>query len=749
MVLERGTLLHNRYRIIDILGQGGMGAIYRAVDENLGVEVAVKENLFTTEEYARQFHREATILAGMRHPNLPRVSDHFVIEGQGQYLVMDYIEGEDLRERLDRTGTITEEEALAIAIGLCDALSYMHDQNPPILHRDIKPGNVKIAPDGSIFLVDFGLAKVGFSGHRTTTGARAMTPGYSPPEQYGGARTDQRSDIYSLGATLYAALAGEIPEDSLARTMGQEELTPLRRHNPAVSRRFARAIEKALEVHPDNRYQTAEEFKQALLEATGARRRHLASDAASGGAPPAGKSPAGERPFSGAPGPLPVSAPVGDRSGPPSKPGPMRRGCLLGVVSVLFLLIAGGAALYWLNPALGRDAWDVLAQAYPPLAAAFPSPSLTLTETASPVPDNASFASTDTATALPPSTDTLTPLATETVSPPPSVTSTPVATSTPTFTQTATLTFTITATRTPRRTATPTSTQPPTATPQGGGYGQVAFASDRTGLPQIWVMNIDGSGLFQLTDVQLGACQPDWAPDGSRLVFVSPCRENQELYPGAGLFVINADGTDMQPLPVVGVGAFDPAWSPDGDKIVYSALREDGRPQLYLLDLLSGESTPLSLGDFWDSQAEWAPDGEKIVFVTTRNGPYQIWQMNPDGSEQLRFSASGGLWDQYPVWSPDGQTIYFTQREQGGIPRLMGARYPDGGAAEFRLYPYPGTIPMRELSISPDGQWLAFESWKAGEQHDIYLLRAGDQELVPLTDAAGWEFDVDWRPAGP
>ncbi len=93
MVLERGTLLNNRYRIVDILGQGGMGSVYRAIDENLGVEVAVKDNLFTTEEYARQFKREAIILANLRHPNLPRVTDHFVISGQGQYLVMDFIEG--------------------------------------------------------------------------------------------------------------------------------------------------------------------------------------------------------------------------------------------------------------------------------------------------------------------------------------------------------------------------------------------------------------------------------------------------------------------------------------------------------------------------------------------------------------------------------------------------------------------------------------------------------------------------------
>jgi serine/threonine-protein kinase len=242
MTLERGAFLHNRYRILEILGQGGMGSIYRAIDENLGVEVAVKENLFTTDEYARQFRREAIILANLRQPNLPRVSDHFVIEEQGQYLIMDYIEGEDLRERMDRFGLIPENEIIVVGVAICDALSYMHTRKPPVLHRDIKPGNVKISPQGEIFLVDFGLAKVVQTGEQTSTGARAMTPGYSPPEQYGAARTDHRSDIYSLGATMYAALAGIIPEDSLARTMEQTELTPIRKRNNKISRRTASAI---------------------------------------------------------------------------------------------------------------------------------------------------------------------------------------------------------------------------------------------------------------------------------------------------------------------------------------------------------------------------------------------------------------------------------------------------------------------------------------------------------------------------
>src|SRR3972149_4163503 len=227
MPLQPESVLHHRYRIENTLGTGGMGAVYRAFDINLGVSVAVKENLFTTEEYARQFQKEATILASLRHSNLPRVTDHFVIEGQGQYLVMDFIEGEDLRQRLERSGAVPEQEALPWFVEICDALVYLHTRTPPIVHRDIKPGNIKITPEGRAILVDFGLAKMGPASSDTETGAKAMTPGFSPPEQYGPGRTDPRTDVYSLGATFYAVLAAAVPEDSLERAMGRAQLTPL------------------------------------------------------------------------------------------------------------------------------------------------------------------------------------------------------------------------------------------------------------------------------------------------------------------------------------------------------------------------------------------------------------------------------------------------------------------------------------------------------------------------------------------
>ena len=208
MLLERGNLLNNRYRIVEILGQGGMGSVYRAVDENLGVEVAVKDNLFTTEEYARQFRREAIILANLRHPNLPRVTDHFVITGQGQYLVMDYIEGEDLRQRMDRVGVLPDEEVIIIGAAVCDALAYLSSRKPPIIHRDLKPGNIKITPQGQIFLVDFGLAKTLHGSQATTTGACAMTPGYSPPEQYGTACDGSTFGYFFLGSNFVRGFDG-------------------------------------------------------------------------------------------------------------------------------------------------------------------------------------------------------------------------------------------------------------------------------------------------------------------------------------------------------------------------------------------------------------------------------------------------------------------------------------------------------------------------------------------------------------
>ena len=150
MSLAVGEVLNIRYRIAALLGQGGMGAVYRAWDLNLKMAVAVKENYDASADAQRQFEREATLLARLSHPNLPRVTDHFAVPGRGQYLVMDYVEGESLESVLDRQATLPEEQAVAWTSQVCDALAYLHQQSPPVIHRDIKPANIFITDDLSL-----------------------------------------------------------------------------------------------------------------------------------------------------------------------------------------------------------------------------------------------------------------------------------------------------------------------------------------------------------------------------------------------------------------------------------------------------------------------------------------------------------------------------------------------------------------------------------------------------------------------
>jgi len=268
MPLSPGQVINNRYRIVKLLGQGGFGAVYRAWDMNLNGPCAVKENFDTSTEARNQFAREASILYNLRHPSLPKVIDHFSIPDQGQYLVMEYIEGEDLQEILDRADSLLPtEQVLTWMEQVCDALIYLHNQSPPVVHRDIKPANVRITAQGLAMLVDFGIAKLYDPGRKTTLGARAATPGYAPIEQYGQGSTDTRSDIYALGATLYTALTAKEPPESIARAR-DDNLIPIRQLNPSVPPRVETCTLQAMALMPDQRFQSVAEFKQMLFPPT-------------------------------------------------------------------------------------------------------------------------------------------------------------------------------------------------------------------------------------------------------------------------------------------------------------------------------------------------------------------------------------------------------------------------------------------------------------------------------------------------
>ncbi len=675
MRLSPGDQLRNRYRIEETIAQGGMGTIYRAIDETLGIVAAIKENLATNEDAAAQFHREANILAGVRHPNLPRVTDHFSIPEQGQYLVMDYIPGEDLRERIDRQGPISEEEAITMAVDVCDALDYLHHSRPPIVHRDIKPGNIKITPEGQVYLVDFGLAKIAASGQATTTGAQALTPGYAPPEQYGQG-TNPLSDIYALGATLYAALTGKIPEDGLSRMLNTASLTSLRKINPNISQKAADAIEKAMSVEPGRRFQSAGEFKSALL----------------------GTNPELAKKFSetirlehveGFPLQLGhVDEPPVENNSVPLKAQKKK----LPIIPVFIGLIVVGIIL------------SIIIGLSPSSPTIRPT---TATITASLLPTNTNLAASPTAA------------------------TTEAAAVIPTMPQTETAT----------QTAETISAAPTiSATPTGGGDGMIAFASDRSGVPQVWIMNADGSQPVQVTNFPDGACQPDWSPDGNQLVFISPCPGRQDIYKNASMFIINTDGSGLTPLVSLPGGDFEPDWSPDGKYILFTSLRERLQ-HIFLYELAVQQVTRLSPPTTNDRNPAWAPDGQKIIFETTRLGESQIWIMNPDGSAPKEFSAQDGNGDRMPVWSTDQAVIYFVQGSD--LPRLIAKQSNKNQAEEF---PVAETLrPVYDPSVSPDSWWIAFEGI-VNKNSDIFLLTRNGGNLTQLTFEPGADFDPAWKP---
>ncbi|MFQ5575786.1 MAG: serine/threonine protein kinase [Anaerolineae bacterium] len=278
--LTTGTTLWSRYHILELVARGGQGSIYKAEDLRLeGRLCAIKEvnpdvsaSAEHQEQAQEQFHREASVMARLDHPNLPKVSDFFFYNGR-DYLVMDYVAGQDLREIIEQQRAqktfLPEKQVLEWANQITDALDYLHSQDPPILHRDIKPANIKLPPKGSLKLVDFGLVKLmGPDDNRTVTVLQGKgTVQYTPLEQYGGdtGHTDVRSDVYSLGATLFHLLTLQPPLEAKERFLYPHKLQSIRELNPNVTLKTEQAVIHALAMHPDERPKSVKVFKKELL----------------------------------------------------------------------------------------------------------------------------------------------------------------------------------------------------------------------------------------------------------------------------------------------------------------------------------------------------------------------------------------------------------------------------------------------------------------------------------------------------
>ena len=405
MPLNTGEVVGERYRVIKLLGQGGMGAVYQAWDTRLNRPVALKEmspqpglDSGTLNELRKQFQQEAQILATLVHQNLVRVTDYFSYT-RSEYLVMDFVDGESLAQRIKREGAQQEVQVRAWAEQLLNALAYCHAKG--VIHRDLKPHNIIIAPDGRAVLVDFGLVKLwNPNDPRTRTAMRGMgTPEYAPPEQYDtqSGHTDPRSDVYGLGATLYHALTGRLPPTATQRMANPTSFLPPCRANPAISPAMEQIVLKALAIPMDQRFQNTAEMAQAM----GFKARVVAAPPRQ---PPARQAPARQAPSRRPP-------PQSTRQQPSTGQAPARQrkggGMLLGLggaglaaVGVGCLLVAViavvlGMSLYDGGSTTDRDTPT------PPAAISSPTPepagpTVTTVPTVPPSPTSDSGSNTDT-----------------------------------------------------------------------------------------------------------------------------------------------------------------------------------------------------------------------------------------------------------------------------------------------------------------------------------------------------------------
>jgi len=670
-LLGENSLLSERYRVVSVLGCGAMGAVYLAEHQRLvNRRCAIKENrpdpLVNAEVAAHsreQFLAEANVLADLDHPGLPKVFDYFV-ENNREYLVMDYVDGEDLVSYLERTQqSLDETLVLAWADQLLDALEYLHNRHPqPVIHRDIKPANLRVNTQGKIKLVDFGLVKLlDLKNPATKMMVRGLgTPAYAPLEQFADSdtHTDARSDIYSLGATLYHLLTYLPPSAAHERLFNSASLIPPRELNAKLSPKTERVVLKAMEIYPDQRYQSAAEMRQALN--------------ASDNAPVVAAAAQPPRPEK--PGRLPI--PVWG----------------LGILAIALLGLVVGGLYFWFfqDTSNAQDRFE-------PWAVLQGQPASTATDLVlqplgdAPVQE---VTLTPTTTAIPTAADTATPFFQ------------PTATSTPPPQPTAT---TSTAANANAQTIPPASLSGTIAYPvfngtdydlyfgQADGSGtqlfrthasQPAFSTDGTKIAFHSWLNPWGVVTMALPDGQEILIAdytedqlPAWVSDNHEIIYLSRREGDRKSrlikvgstetgsrgvvlgegeYPSSGAnnqFIFRGWGLtgpglrsattsfdNLRPVTTVD-GDTAPALSPDGEKVAFMS-RRDGNWEIYVVNTDGTNPQRLTENPAEDGLPTWSPDGNALAFVSNRGGTWAIWAMTPTGQDQHQLFAMEG--------SPDG-----------------------------------------------------------------------------------------------
>ena len=747
-----------KYQIRRSLGAGAQGVVYLAYDPDLDREVALKAlhpHLATGEVFAR-FVQEARILARVDHPNLATVYDVGMDRETGlNYFAMERVPY-SVEQMLEARGSLDVDRSVRIVQEAASALEAA--RRAGITHHDVKPDNLLITSmddEGSVKLIDFGIARAGDSGG-TQAGAMWGTPYYMAPEQWHSVRGDTRSDVYSLGVTLYRLVSGNLPFDSeienpmarnaeISRMHAEDGLPPLNEVDDALWGIIVRCMMK----EPDERFQTPGELVQELERYQAG---ELAGDPDETGRPVRPARPVLPSPSFNLPGTRQMQIVAGGA---------------IGIIIVIIVIVAGGF--------LSSSEPEELPPPPPPTPTATPTPTptatATFTATPTATPDaRATVVAELTMTAIARPTATLTPTPTNTpeptATPTPTPTNTPEPTATPTPTPTntpePTATPTPTPTNTPEPTATPTPT--PTATPVIP-TGRITFGATRDGNSEIYAMTGDGLGITRLTNHASSDRVPVWSPDGSRIAFESNRDGNSEIY------AMNADGSNLTRLANHAERDHGPVWSPDGSRIAFYSNR-DGNNEIYAMNADGSNLTRLTNNAAHDGGPAWSPDSMRIAFMSTRDGNLEIYAVNADGSGLARLTESAEH-DRWPTWSPDGiriafesnSEIYVMNADGSGLTRLAEsgqwpAWSPDGGRiafesnSEIHVMNSDGSGLARlagngqRPAWSPDGLWIAFVSGPASgdaNNRKIYVVRSdGSGNPVPLVDGVNEDAAPQW-----
>ena len=611
--LTTGTTLQNRYRIVKELGRGGFGAVYRAWDTRLNVPCALKENLDAALESQEQFEREARMLAKLSHPNLPRVTDHFFIRSQGQYLVMDFIDGQDLQEKLDKQGgPLLENDVLNWFNQIIDALNYLHTQKKPIIHRDIKPKNIIIRPDNTAFLVDFGIAKEHDPGLDTTVGAQAFTPGYSPIEQYGHGKTDQRSDVYSLGATMYSCLTGQVPPISISR-MQDAHMTNPAGINPRVSPQTDAAIMKAMAVMQQYRFQSVIDFRFAL---------HMSDFYTS-----------------------PKRDVVNKYNTEPDKQHPSNPSNWTITIGIFSILIIIGLAIWFSAGPVMLSFFqdDTTPTNTTTLSIVEVTPTLTIVT--EPVIIETTQVVTDTPVPSPVVTE-------EIIEPTPIGGGGLIAYNSNKSGNNEIYVMNNDGSGEIQLTFNPQDDRVPSWSPDGK---MIAYQSYTSNGYEIFYLEIENGVSHQVTFNNWNDYAPSWSPDGNKFVFYSDEDGNREIY------TIDIDGGNRTQLTqTTNTYNWFPTWSPDGNRITYSS-NFSGKYMVYVMNADGSGKTALQHGCI----SSYSPDGELIVYTTYCQDNGDIHLMNADGSNPQIITEYDE--NTNPAFSLDGKNIVFQSEIDGNI----------------------------------------------------------------------------------